>query len=153
VITDYDNGCDGQRGACGEADDRILDAPCIDESKIQAMVDEFNAQSETTEVKLSVLPWMTARADQAGRSVRLGPDVFYWAPDWMLPWWTPGCFCLWMRTGIPGRIDQFSSMIDASIVDGHLYAAPVNYESYIMYYWTDIWQSMAMMNCRIPGKK
>ena len=52
--------------------------PVIDEAKLNDLVSEFNAQSETTEVNLSVLAWSDGR-EQIKQAVAagVGPDVFY----------------------------------------------------------------------------
>ncbi|TCS82209.1 ABC transporter substrate-binding protein [Muricomes intestini] len=114
--------------------------PLIDEVKIKEMVDEFNAQSETTQVNLNVLPWTDGR-DQIKQAVAAGsgPDVFYLSAgldstmveaDLLLP--------LEQNGYTEEEIDRYDSLIDASIVEDHLYAAPISYEAYLMYYRTDI---------------
>lgn len=52
--------------------------PVIGEADTQEMVDAFNAQSETTEVELTMLDWSSGR-EQIKQAVAsgAGPDVFY----------------------------------------------------------------------------
>jgi ABC-type glycerol-3-phosphate transport system substrate-binding protein len=114
--------------------------PLVDESKIRAMVDEFNAQSTKTQVNVNVLAWKDGR-EQIKQAVAAGsgPDVFYLSAGLDTSLVDAGMLLALDQNGyLEEDLGKYSSLIDASKVDGHLYAAPINYETYIMYYRTDI---------------
>jgi ABC-type glycerol-3-phosphate transport system substrate-binding protein len=114
--------------------------PLIDEAKMKSMVDEFNAQSKTTQVNLTVLAWTDGR-EQIKQAVAAGsgPDVFYLSAGLDASLLDAQLLLPLDQNGYSSEdIAKYSSLIEASKVDGHLYAAPINYETYIMYYRTDI---------------
>jgi multiple sugar transport system substrate-binding protein len=114
--------------------------PLVDEAKIKEMVDEFNAQSETTHVNVNVLAWTDGR-EQIKQAVAAGsgPDVFYLSAALDAALVDASMLLPLNQNGYAEEdISKYSSLIDASMVDGHLYGAPISYETYIMYYRTDI---------------
>lgn len=114
--------------------------PLIDESSLRAMVDEFNAQSETTKVNLTVLDWGTGR-EQIKQAVASGsgPDAFYVSAGLDTAYIDGSLLLPLDKNGYRGEdLDRYSTLIEAAMVDGSLYASPIVYENYILYYRTDV---------------
>lgn len=114
--------------------------PIMDESEIKVMVDEFNAQSETTQVNLNILAWTDGR-EQIKQAVAAGsgPDVFYLSAGLDASLVEAGMLLPLDEYGYTEEdIGKYTSLIEASIFEDHLYSAPLSYETYVMYYRTDI---------------
>ena len=114
--------------------------PLMDESVLQGMVDEFNAQSDTTQVNLTVLAWTDGR-EQIKQAVAAGagPDVFYLSSGLDASLVEAGMLLPLDENGYTeDDIAKYTDKISGSMVDGHLYNSPLIYETYIMFYRTDI---------------
>ncbi len=114
--------------------------PVIDEAKLNDLVSEFNAQSETTEVSLSVLAWSDGR-EQIKQAVAagVGPDVFYIGAGLDNDYIQGQLLLPLDENGYSQEdIEKYSPLIATSSANGHLLAAPLSYELYILYYRTDI---------------
>lgn len=114
--------------------------PVIDEADTQEMVDAFNAQSETTEVELTMLDWSSGR-EQIKQAVAsgAGPDVFYIGAGLDIAYIDGGLLLPLDEHGYSEEdIGKYTDLIEGNMVDGHLLAAPITYENYVLYYRTDV---------------
>ena len=114
--------------------------PVIDEADTQEMVDAFNAQSETTEVELTMLDWSSGR-EQIKQAVAsgAGPDVFYIGAGLDIAYIDGGLLLPLDEHGYSEEdIGKYTDLIEGNMVDGHLLAAPITYENYLLYYRTDV---------------
>ena len=114
--------------------------PVIGEADTQEMVDAFNAQSETTEVELTMLDWSSGR-EQIKQAVAsgAGPDVFYIGAGLDIAYIDGGLLLPLDEHGYSEEdIGKYTDLIEGNMVDGHLLAAPITYENYVLYYRTDV---------------
>ncbi len=133
----------GKEGATASIEKETVEfwmLPLISAEELQAMVDSFNAQSETTEVNLTVLDWGNGR-EQIKQAVASGsgPDVFYIGAGLDSAYVDGGLLLPLDENGYSeDEIAKYTDLVDANVVDDHLLAAPITYENYVLYYRTDV---------------
>ncbi len=114
--------------------------PVADESIMQNMVDEFNTDSTDVNVNMTLLDWSSGREQiKQGVAAGSGPDVFYLGAGLTADYINGDLLLPLKKAGYTADdIEMYGPLIEASCVDGELYAAPIVYDTYILYYRTDI---------------
>ncbi len=114
--------------------------PLIDEAKIKEMVQAFDGSKSGIKVNTTVLDWSTGR-EQIKQAVAAGsgPDLFYIGAGLDQAYIDANLLLPLDQAGFTTEdLDRYSPLIAASMVDDKVLAAPISYETYILYYRKDI---------------
>ncbi|MFX3635847.1 MAG: ABC transporter substrate-binding protein [Candidatus Pristimantibacillus sp.] len=114
--------------------------PVLPEAKLKELAEAFNAQSEDVKVEMTILDWEKGREKiKTGMISGEGPDVFYLANGLDQAYIDGKVLASAADAGIsPEHLAKFDPLINMNSVDGNIYALPLNFDVYVLYYRKDM---------------
>jgi multiple sugar transport system substrate-binding protein len=114
--------------------------PVVPEETLKALVSQYNASQDKIAVDLSMLDWGSGR-EQIRQAIGSGvaPDLFYVGVGLTKDYIDAKVMLPLSQAGFTKQdLDKFNQLIGMNMVGGEVLAAPLYYDSYLLYYRTDI---------------
>jgi ABC-type glycerol-3-phosphate transport system substrate-binding protein len=114
--------------------------PVAPEETLKGLVAEYNKSQDKIAVNLSMLDWASGR-EQIRQSIasKVAPDLFYMGVGLTKDYIDSGVLLPLSEAGFSKQdLDMFNPLIGMNMADGKVLAAPLYYDSYLLYYRSDI---------------